>query len=405
MFSLCASAHIKYKTRLILITLVVMILSINYVTVPSQSAPTTKRLDQNIFTPVDQGDHLPCGYEWWTFQVNLGLDNGTHWEILIQFQYSTNASNRSEITSLFLSLYCFNRNNGEMLDFSIADNKGRSNKTIPFSIKKNEIDLRYKNCTMNGLYPNFTTHIENDEKSFIVSLSLNATSLPHWVAQEASDGYFPWGIGWARYGFIPRLNASGTIHIEGATSNATGVGYFEHAWGNFSYGTAKKSLANLREFIKNLKNTLPFVKWCLSGPSKNFLQTWTHSTNNFFGYEWVWATFDNGWSLQCGIFHMFESMDPPVFGEVSLTKDGETSWDFAEISIQYDQWYYIPETDAHVPLDIEITAVKGNTTLHLILNTTTEPYPGCCVYPRSKYSTGQGGLQSSWDRDGVLERQ
>jgi len=399
MFSFCAPAYRQHKTPLILITIAVMMLSLDYVSMPAQATPTTQHLEQTIFTPEDQGDHFPCGCEWWTFEINLILENGAHWEILITYQYSTNASNRSELTSFCLLLYCFNRDNGKMLDFSMADNKGRSNKTIPFFFKKNVIDLQYKNCTMNGLYPNFTTYIQNDEKSFIVNLSLNATSLPHWVAQDASNGYFPWGLGWARYGFIPRLNASGTVHIEGATSNATGVGYFEHAWGNFTYGTSKKTLANLKEFIKSLKKTLPFVKWCFSERSQNTQQPWSHSTDNFFGYEWIWATFDNGWSLHCGIFHLFEGMDGPVFGELSLTRDGETYWDSADLSIQYDRMQYLPEADARLPLDIEITAMKGSTTLHLILNTTTECYPGCCVYPRSMYSCGQGGLQSA----GIME--
>ena len=338
MFSICATAHTKHKTRLVLITFVVMILSIDYVTVPAQSVPTTKHLDQNIFTPADQGDHFPCGCEWWTLEVNLGLQNRDHWEIVIDFLYATNHTNRSEMVTFFLTLYCFNRDTGKMLDFSMADNKGRSNKTIPFYFKKNMVDLHYKNCTMYGLYPSFTTHIENDEKSFIVDLSFNATSLPHWVAQNASNGYFPWGLGWTRYGFIPTLNASGTIHIEGATSNASGIGYFEHTWGNFTYGTAKKSLANLKEFAKNLKKTLPFVKWCFSQRSKKSLIVWSHSTDNFFGYEWIWATFDNGWSLHCGIFHLFESIDGPVFGELSLTPDGETYWDCADISLKYNRW-------------------------------------------------------------------
>jgi parallel beta-helix repeat protein len=399
MFSSYETAGTQRKTPLILIIIIAIMLSLDLPQIPTQAAPTTSSHDQDIFTPEDQGDHFPCGCEWWTFEVNLLLENGTHWEILIQFQYTTNASNRSEITSFWLLLYCFNRDNGDMLDFTMLDNKGRSNKTIPFFFKKNMIDLRYKNCTMNGLYPCFTTYIENDVKSFMVNLSLNATSSPHWVAQEASNGYFPWGLGWARYGFIPSLNVSGSIHIEGATLNATGVGYFEHAWGNFTYGTSKKTLANLREFVQSLQKTLPFVKWCLSERSNYSHQPWSHSTDNFFGYEWIWTIFDNGWSLHCGIFHMFESMDGPVFGELSLTPDGETYWDSADLSIHYNRMQYLPEADAHLPLDIEITATKGNTTLHLVLNTTTEPFPGCCVYPRSIYSCGQGGLQSA----GIME--
>jgi len=371
------------------ITVVGMLLSTIYIAVPTQSVSPAKQPDQDIFTPADQGDHFPCGTEWWTIQTNLKLANGGHWEILIEFEYLTNATNRSDLTGFFLLMYCFNRDNGEMLDFTIGDTKGRSDRVIPFYSKKNVIDLQYKNCTMNGLYPTFSTHVENYDKSFIIDLRLNATSLPHWVAQDATNGYFPWGRGWARYGFIPTLATMGNLTIEGTTSSVSGISYFEHAWGNLTFTTTKTPL---KEFVQNLRYTLPFMKWCLSGRSNPILMERSFSTDNFFGYEWVWATFENGWSLQGGIFHMFESTSGPMYGELSLTPDGETYWDFADISMRYNRWAYVPETDAYLPLDIELTAVKDDIKLHLFINMTSEPYPGCGVYPRSRFTCGQGGL-------------
>ena len=130
--------------------------------------------------------------EWWTFYVVLELEDGAHWDVLIQFEYGAQPTNRSDLSAFLLLLYCFDRDSGKMHDFTMSENKGTTGgKEIPFYFKKNMIDLKYRNCTMKGLYPNYSTHVEDDEKTFILDLSLNATSLPHWSAQEGSNGYFP----------------------------------------------------------------------------------------------------------------------------------------------------------------------------------------------------------------------
>ena len=258
---------------------------------------------------------------------------------------------------------------------------------------------------MKGLYPNYTTHLEDDKKSFILDLNFNATSLPHWVAQEASNGYFPWLLGWARYGFIPTLDASGNITIEGVKSHATGVGYHEHVWGNFTYGFSKITSSNLKEFIKNLNKTLPFVRWSLSERSTNFLKTSMFTTDNFFGYEWGWAPFDNGWSVQFGIFHTLDFItEGSVCGELSLTPDGKTYWDFADIKMKYGRTLYLEEADVYYPLDIEITARNGDKTLHLRFNTTAGPYLGLVgVFPSSRFFCGQGGIQTVGVAEGYYQ--
>ena len=307
------------------------------------------------------------------------------------FQYETQSMNRTNLSVFILFLYCFNRDSGKTLDFTISQNK-KGNQSIPFFFKRNVIDLQYYNCTMKGLYPNYTVYVENENKSFTLNISLNAASDFHWVAQNESNGYFPWGLGWCRYGFIPRLDVVGNITIDGTTSTSRGIGYLEHAWGNFSYGIEKKSFASLFEFLKNLHKVLPFVTWILSEQSKD-LNPLKLSTANHHGYDWGWGAFTNGWGLHFGFFHS-------LGGELSLTPDGKTFWDFSNISVTYSRLLYIPETDTYLPLDLNITAHKDEKTFHLRLTTTADPDLNLLnIYPRSRFSTGSSGIQTV----GVIE--
>jgi len=349
----------------------------------------------NPWTSEDEGDHYPCGCEWWMFYVALDLADGTHWDASSTFQYSTRQNeNGTELAERQQLMYYFDRDNKKCYDFS-----SYTYKEDPFTFKKNVVDLKFYNSTIKGLYPNYIIHIEDEEQRFILDIELNASSLPHWAAEEAANGYFPWGLGLAKYGFITKLNASGNLTIEGVKSSATGIGYFEHAWGNFSYNMGKP-ISKIKEFMKNLPIFIRFAKWFLSEQTYNKPQTLMFSTDNVFGYDWIWAAFDNGWSLHSGIFHLFDCVEEgPAPGVVSLNTDKETYYDFADISVKYTRRFYVEQADAYLPLDIEITAIKGDKTLHLICNSTTEPFSEINMYPMSRFSCGNSALQTA----GVIE--
>jgi parallel beta-helix repeat protein len=380
----------KKTGRFVVVILLVFIL-VNFLSPFTSSARTIGSKDQSLFTPEEEGDHFPCSCEWWAVHVALTLDSDAHWDVFIGFQYETQSTNRSNLSVFILFLYCFNRDSGKTLDFTRFQSK-KGNQSIPFFFKKNVVDIQYYNCSMKGLYPKYLAYVENENKSFTLNISLNATSSSHWVAQNESNGYFPWGLGWCRYGFIPRLDVVGNITIEGTTSTSRGIGYLEHAWGNFTYGIEKKSLVSLSEFAKNLHKVLPFVTWVLSEQSKN-INPLKLSTANHYGYDWAWGTFTNGWGLHFGFFHS-------LGGEVSLTPDGKTFWDFGNISVRYGRLLYIPETDTYSPLDLNITAHKEDKTLYLRLTTTADPDLNLInIYPRSRFTCGSGGIQTI----GVIE--
>ncbi|UCH71609.1 MAG: hypothetical protein JSW62_04220, partial [Thermoplasmatales archaeon] len=288
------------------------------VKISTASAENTSLLDlnKNILTPEDEGDHFPRWTEWWMFHASLELEDGTHWDASATLQYETKAGS-TDVYRHVLLMYYTNRESGKCYDFStVVYTNGSCEQSL--SCKKNEVDLEYLNCTINGLYPNYTIHLEEDEQRFSLDIKLNATSLPHWAAQEGAEGYFPWGLeGLSRYFYIPKLEVSGNITTKGIKSKATGLGYFEHAWGNFTYvagSTSRfvldKPLLKIEEFIKNLPTFLHLIKWYLSEQTIDFSpRTLKINKDNLFGFDWAWTVFDNGWTLHFGAFYMLNFVD------------------------------------------------------------------------------------------------
>jgi|GEM_PF-547729 len=390
--------------KITVLAIIVMFLLTNFIILPTESkvvieeVPKLVSSDVNPWKPEDEGSHFPCGCEWWMFYVALELEDGTHWDASATFQYEAlQTENGPEISDSILLMYYFDRESKKCHEFS-----SQTYKEKPFTFKKNEVDLKYYNSTIKGLYPTYKIHLEDSDKYIVLDIKLDATSLPHWAAQEAgTNGYFPWGLGVAKYGYIPRLNVSGNISIYGINNSVTGVGYFEHDWGNFNYNVVTP-LAQLKGSVKNLLKILPLVRWYFSEQSISVPNILMFSTDNIFGYDWVWGHFDNGWSLQLAVMHLGESLAAgPMLGVLSITPDGQTYFDFADLEIKYGKMYYIEEADSYLPLDIELTAKKGDKRLFLKFNSTTNPQVkgtvGVC--PLSRFSCGLAGIQTA----GVVE--
>jgi len=354
--------------------------------------------DINIWTPEDEGSHFPCGCEWWMFYVSLELEDGTRWDASATFQcHARQTEDGPKMGTSILLMYYFDGENKKCHEFS-----SQTYKEKPFTCKNNMVDLKYYNSTIKGLYPTYKIHLEDPDKCIILDVQLNATSLPHWAAQEGGgDGYFPWGLGVAKYGYIPRLDVSGNINIYGVNTSVNGVGYFEHAWGDFTYNIGNP-FAQVKGFARNILKILPIVRWYFSEQSISIPSTLMFSTDNLFGYDWVWGHFDNGWSLHLAVMHLGECIAAGSMPAVlSLTPDGQTYFDFADLDIKYGKMYYIDEADAYLPLEIELTARKGDKRLFLNFSSITNPQVKGTVniFPLSRLSCGVAGIQTA----GVVE--
>ncbi|MCK4996512.1 MAG: hypothetical protein KAR55_06450, partial [Thermoplasmatales archaeon] len=186
-----------------------------------------------LWTPEDEGDHFPCGCEWWWIYATLTLDNGEHWDVALMFSYWMNRTKKGYDPGLsYYRVQCWNRESGDCYDLIHYD-MGYPNPY--FHHKKNIVDLKYHNCSMKGLYPNYVIHAEDNNNNISFNLKCHADSIPLWVAEESTGGFVPYGIsGIFRYGLIPRNNVTGNISINGSNYNVTGVGYYEHQFGDMN---------------------------------------------------------------------------------------------------------------------------------------------------------------------------
>jgi len=394
---------ISKKKSIITCTIIFLLIFSNYTINLTQASIAYEKNPKNNFegktnwSTENEGDHYPTGSEWWTFHAALELEDGSKWDASTTFQYNLFTSDESSFYITSHLFYFFNRDNDKCYDFTSYN----TNK-MPISFEKNELDLKYHNCTVKGLYPDYDIHLEDSNKDFLIDMKFCSTSMPHWVFEDYSNGYFPWGgKGIARYYYVLRLDVIGNITINGVKYKAKGVGYYEHAWGDFSYGMRGEGFKNLKNTIKHLPDLFGLLRYFYSEKYGNPSTKLKFSIDNFFGYDWGWAALDNGWSFNFGVFYpvywLSKKYEP---GMLSLSKDGKNFIDFANLKIKYIKSMYLEEADVNLPYSVEITANKDDKKLFLKLDITTESALLYNIYPYSRYSCGAGGHHSCGEIQG-----
>jgi len=373
----------------------------NYLGYNVKKKSNLEKENMNPWTPEDEGDHFPCSTEWWFFQSSLELENGSKWDVGTTYEYFTKQNeNVTTIKSHILQWYFINRDTDKLIDF---EERYTDDNNVSFR-SENRTNISFDNCTMEGSFPYYDFYLEDKEKKYILDIHLQAKTLPHWVMQEGNNGYFPWALrGIARYGFILELNTSGTITINGDKTNVTGVSYYEHAWGNFTYRYSPDS-GRVLNLLDKIKEFLPLIKWYISEQKRNPSNRLKFESENFFGYDWVWGHFDNGWNIFFSAFHTGTCIsEGPVFGTVALTKDGEKFYDFADVKIKYGRKIYLEYAGAYIPIDITITALKDDKKIVLNASTTTIPYNSFKYWPLSKSTCGTGYFHTAGNITGYYE--
>jgi hypothetical protein len=173
------------------------------------------------------------------------------------------------------------------------------------------------------------------------------------VADSISGGILPMGLGYYSYGFIPRCSVWGVLTIGGQTAEVIGTGYYEHVWGNWTYGSPFQETSNT---LKVLLAYRQLAGWWLSHRSSSMPASIGFSTdNNMFGYDWIWAAFDNGWSMFYGNIP-FWVYDGPAFGILYLISEKGQYYVFSDISYTYGNLTYVPDHDIYFPTAITLRA-------------------------------------------------
>ena len=172
----------------------------------------SNKVISNAWSPEVEGDHFPCGVEYWWLYTMLTLEDGRQWDMCTQFFYVMNWTGSSwsdEDGISYVRIQSWDRESGEYYDcFREACHPG------PFSHKKNMVDLEYYNSTMQGTYPDYTAHFEDDINGFTLNVDVHAIAQPYQHLGSIVNGRIPLGTGTFSYWSIPYLEITGNITIS-----------------------------------------------------------------------------------------------------------------------------------------------------------------------------------------------
>jgi hypothetical protein len=335
------------------------------------------RKKKNPWTSEDEREHQDSVLEWWATESFLkSTEDNKKWVLKGVFTEWFNTINDNG-SILNLTLYdkvkdkhfnCYLRSDGKKLQ-----------------TESNSFEVKYEDCFIMGAYPNYKMSVHDKENEIKVDINYHAEAMPHWVAQDITNGWLPMGAGFYRYGFIPKNHINGKIKIKDKTYKIEGKGYFEHVWGNFLYDNPLKN-------ITGLKKTLPiywrFILWWLENHRLKIPNSIKFATeNNPFGYDWAWALFDNGWTIYYGNI-LFWMMEGPAVGTLIFSKDGEEYKEFCDITFHYNNTKLSKNYDFYYPTEFELTAQDKNEKIHLKFKMSTEAKEYVSRFQKNKYWLG-----------------
>jgi hypothetical protein len=327
---------------------------------------------KNPWTPQDEGDHYPIMKEWWTIETIFKTKSDNRkWNLISSFSY------KMEDSSSFF----------QYVLFDITSNKYVAHKECDDAIeklyfRKNKLDLKYEKSSLYGLYPEYHIHIEDEKEDLIADMKYEAKSLPHWVAQNKTNGYLPIGLNYYRYGFLPNCNLKGTLDFKGKSYEIEGKGYIEHAYGNWSYKYPFLKIQGLR---KTISIYAKLGKWWLSQNKIRIPRSISFSTeNNVFGYDWIWGIADNNWSLFFGN-SMFWINEGPSFGALYVTRNGKNYMEFANVRFFYNKLIRLEKYDIYYPCDMELIGKLDDKKIHMHFWKTTDSYEYIDRYDDNKF--------------------
>ncbi len=310
------------------------------------------RFDVNPWTPQDEGDHYPMKKEWWCFETLFKtIEDNRKWNLKFSIAYER------ETPSCFFFYVLFDITNNKCVrTFSINDDINK------FFHKKNEVDLKYEKNTVKGLHPNYDIHLENEKQDFKIDMKYVAKILPHWSAQDSTNGYLPIGLDHYRYGWLLNCDLTGKMLIDNESHKIEGKGYLEKAWGNWSYKHPFQKLSSFRKTVSTYGNLINW--WLLHRKPKIPDRIAFTTENNPFGYDWFWSVFNNDWSIFYGN-SLFFIREGPGFGVLTLFTDKNNYIDFADFDFKYNKTVYIEKYDVEYPIDITVTGRKDDKKLNV----------------------------------------
>lgn len=320
-----------------------------------------KNQTHNQWTPQDERGDASRILEWWATEAFfISQEDKKRWSLKVAFSEGfIDEKHRGIVCNMTL----FDQDSNKQYVYYLRT------AGVRLQSSSETFDVHHDDSYMKGSYPTYQMHFHDPDHDIVIDFTCHAESFPHWVASDVTSGWLPMGIGFYRYGFIPKTKISGTMNIHGNSFAIQGQGFFEHVWGSFDY---EHPLATLSGVLKAIWVYKKLGFWWLKNhtlkiPRKVILST----ENNPLGYDWVWGLLDNGWSVFYGNA-MFWIMDGPAAGILIFTKDGKNYTEFSDITFHYKKTVYAKNHDFYYPTELELIAKKGNETLRLTCTMTSD---------------------------------
>jgi len=330
----------------------------------------------NPWRPEDEREHFPSTLEWWCAEAFFKtVEDDKQWSLKTNF---TEWNEKSGVGSVYHSTI-FDQSSKKIYPYYSRNEKEK------LKSADNSFEIQYDDSVIKGLYPSYSIFINDKKNNIQVDAEYKAKSLPHWIAQEVTNGWLPLGLGLYRYGFIPKGDITGKMTINDKTHTIKGEGYIEHVWGDFNY---YNPMAQIKEIKKTIGVYTKLIGWWAHNYKPKFPNSLIFSTeNNPYGYDWAWALFDNGWTLYYGNF-LFWLMKGPVAGTIILSKDGEKYEEIGNARFRYLEMKKGKKYDFKYPSEFEFTAENGKQKLFLKLKMTSDTREYIARFPSGKYWRG-----------------
>jgi len=326
----------------------------------------------NPWTPEDEREHFPSIMEWWcAIAFFRTIENNKKWS----FKGSFTEWFEKPKTGSVMSMTLFDQDTGKHIIYGSRNGKDK------LESANDRFYVKYEDSLIEGTYPKYKIYFNDKENNIKFNINYEAEALPHWIAQDITGGWLPMGLGFYRYGFIPKCKVSGTMVTSDKTYQIEGNGYFEHVWGSIKYYDTLENLSGLK---KSLSIYSKLIGWWIRNHKIRIPKSIEFSTeNNPLGYDWAWALLDNGWMIFYGNI-MFWLSEGPIAGTLILSKDGKTYTEFCNVHFKYNKTKYSETYDFYYPTELEAIATKGKEKLHLKFKMTGE-----CREYESRFSKGK----------------
>jgi len=322
----------------------------------------------------DEKEHTGASEEWWCVEAFLQTDNKNNWNIKCSLvKDKRNSSLKSNIS---------------ILDMDIKNNKifFKLNKKSKLSISSDKYLLvKSEDAYIKGKFPNYDICIKVPKKNIELKLKFTAKTTQQWVAQEITNGNLPLGLSFFKYGFIPNIDIKGYLKSDGNVTNVSGVGYFEHVWGNFHF---HKPWTKLSYIPKSLALFLRLLLWWLNNFKIKTPESLEFcSENSPLGYDWSWAIFDNGWSLFYGNIMVWIKKGPCI-GVLYLYSNDGLYLKFGNIRFKYLKTHYSKKGRCIYPTEFELKAEDSNGKIFLRFKMSTKAREAGGLYKKLQFSNG-----------------